>query len=208
MRNGFIFNLDRCVNCKACSAACLLENGWSVSARNIYTYNSEILPDLPVTNLSLTCNHCNKPLCLDGCPTGAYSKDDLTSAVLIDSEKCIGCRYCIWNCPYDAPKLNAGRGFIEKCNFCFSRINERVEPACTAACPTGALQFGGIPEISGSMELNWVPEKDINPALMITGTKNQSPLKIFSGPGLNEKRNELCNDYKNDGCNEEPSKQW
>ena len=51
MRNGFIFNHTRCVNCNACSAACILENGWTVHPRNIFTYNSEAENVLPVINL-------------------------------------------------------------------------------------------------------------------------------------------------------------
>ncbi|MBA4321985.1 MAG: hypothetical protein C0408_04135 [Odoribacter sp.] len=197
MRNGFIFNSGRCVNCKACSAACLLENNWSVSGRNIYTFNSEVLPDLPVTHLSLACNHCKNPLCLDGCPAGAYARDSTTSAVIITSEKCIGCRYCSWNCPYDAPKLNLNKGFIEKCDFCKLRIIEGSEPACTAACPTGALHFGEIPEIISNNDLNWFPEKGIDPALYIISTKNVTPLRIIPDTALNEHKNKPLSAEKN-----------
>jgi Fe-S-cluster-containing dehydrogenase component len=197
MRNGFIFNFDLCVNCKACNAACLLENNWSVSARNIYIYNLEVLPGLPITHLSLACNHCEKPLCLDGCPTGAFRKDFLTSAIIIENRKCIGCSYCTWNCPYDAPKLNVNKGFMEKCNFCFSRINEGVEPACTAACPTGALRFGEVPEIARDNILKWVPGKDINPSLLINGSKTLTPLIIFPENRLDEQRNAEGNKEKN-----------
>ena len=194
MRNGFIINFDLCVNCKACIAACLLENEWSVSARNILSYNSEFLPGIPVTHLSLACNHCEKPLCLVGCPASAYSRDSLTSAVIIDSEKCIGCNYCLWNCPYDAPKPDLKKGFIEKCNFCNLRILEGVEPACTAACPTGSLRFGQIPEVTEDIVLSWIPERDINPAIKIIGSKNQIPLKIIPDAGMNDQISIPVND--------------
>jgi anaerobic dimethyl sulfoxide reductase subunit B len=189
VRKGFIINFDLCVNCKSCSASCLLENRWSESARTIYTNNPESIPVLPVTHLSLACNHCEKPLCLYGCPTGAYTRDALTTAVIIDSEKCIGCRYCIWNCPYDAPKLNLNDGVILKCNYCYSRIQEGGEPACTAACPTGSLRFGEIPEFTGNDVLNWFPEKDIKPGILINGTKDQNPLKIFPETEIEVERN-------------------
>lgn len=189
MRKGFIINLDLCVNCKSCSASCLLENRWSESVRTIYTYNTESFPVLPVTHLSLACNHCEKPLCLYGCPTGAYARDTLTSAVIIDSAKCIGCSYCIWNCPYDAPKLNLNDGVILKCNFCYSRIHEGEEPACTAACPTGSLRFGEIPASTGNDVLTWFPEKDIKPGILINGTKDQNPLRIFPEDEMKVERN-------------------
>lgn len=187
MRKGFIFNFDLCVNCKACSAACFLENKWDVTARNIYTYNSEILPDIPVTNLSLACNHCAEALCLVGCPTGAYFRDETTSAIIIQSDKCIGCSYCTWNCPYDAPKINLKKGTIEKCNLCNERILEGIEPACTEACPTGALRFGEIPEIPSGIVLNWVPDKKINPAIQINGSKKIPPLRIIPETNSNER---------------------
>jgi anaerobic dimethyl sulfoxide reductase subunit B (iron-sulfur subunit) len=189
MRSGFIFESDQCVNCKACVAACLLENKWSVSGRDVYTYNSEIFPDLPVTHFSLSCNHCNKPLCLDGCPTGAYRRDPQTASVIVDSEKCIGCNYCKWNCPYDAPKLNIKKGYIEKCNFCFPRINIGIEPACSAVCPTGALRFGDVPEISENNILNRLRENDLNPALVLKGSKYKNSLRIFPEMKFNEQVN-------------------
>jgi anaerobic dimethyl sulfoxide reductase subunit B (iron-sulfur subunit) len=179
VRNGFIFNHDLCVSCKACIAACLLENKWPVKARNIYTYNNDVFPNLPVLHLSMACNHCRKALCLDGCPTGAYYLDKLSYAVLIDSEKCIGCRYCSWNCPYDAPKLSISEGIIEKCNLCNSRILAGNEPACTSACPTGALRWGEIPETTGENDIPWIPERHMDPALLVTGSKDFTPLKII-----------------------------
>lgn len=179
MRNGFIFNINLCVNCKSCSAACLLENNWSEPARTILTYNTGLYPDLPVTHLSMACNHCLRPLCLESCPTGAYNMDPSSSAIILDETRCIGCSYCIWNCPYDAPKLNSKKGFIEKCNFCNPRIQEGLDPACTAACPTGALSFGKIPETGGDMILEWMPGKEINPGLMIKGSEDRNHLKIY-----------------------------
>jgi anaerobic dimethyl sulfoxide reductase subunit B (iron-sulfur subunit) len=179
MKKGFIFNHDLCVSCKACSAACLLENRWSVNAREIYSHNSETFLPEPVINLSLACNHCEDPLCLYGCPTSAYYRDPHSEAVIIDSQKCIGCRYCLWNCPYDAPKLNIKKGYIEKCHFCYHRLKEEAEPACTAACPTGALDFGEIPDNGRLNNIKWIPERNINPALHLTGNKETKPLKII-----------------------------
>jgi len=179
MRKGFIFNHDLCVSCKACSAACLLENGWSVSARKIYTHNRETFLPEPVINLSLACNHCEEPLCLNGCPVSAYFRDPSTGAVIIEEQKCIGCRYCIWNCPYDAPGINNEEGYIEKCNFCYNRLKEETEPACTSSCPTGALSFGEIPGQGCLNDIRWIPEKRINPALKLTGTRENRSLKVI-----------------------------
>ena len=71
------------------------------------TFNSEAKHLFPVINLSLACNHCESAVCMEGCPASAYSRETLTGAILLDEKKCIGCRYCQWNCPYDAPKFNS-----------------------------------------------------------------------------------------------------
>ena len=135
MRKGFIFDHNKCVGCGACMASCILENRWTVYPRYVYTYNSEALSSLPLVNLSLACNHCEEPVCLKGCPSGSYFRESLTGAIVIDDRKCIGCRYCQWNCPYDAPKFDDKKKVIGKCNLCYSGLTEGRSPACTNACP-------------------------------------------------------------------------
>jgi Fe-S-cluster-containing dehydrogenase component/DMSO reductase anchor subunit len=179
MRKGFIFSHNKCVGCNACNAACILENGWTVHPRLIYTYNSDATLALPVVNLSLACNHCEKPLCLEGCPSGAYFREPLYGAIVIDDTKCIGCNYCRWNCPYDAPKFDSANRIIGKCNLCYKGLYENRLPACANACPTGALSFGEIPGSNIKSSLAWFPDKDINPAIEIKGGSEDVPLKII-----------------------------
>jgi len=197
MENGFIFNDFLCVDCKACSAACILENGWTTSPREIFTFNSGILPCLQVINLSLACNHCEKPVCLEGCPAAAYSREPGSGAVVVDEDRCLGCSYCIWNCPYDAPKITA-KGTIEKCNLCYPRISEGLEPACTSACPTGALSFGTISPVS--IQVNnpgaapeWFPDKKLNPGISFSGSAKRYNLKIVPGDLFSNEMTEEVN---------------
>jgi Fe-S-cluster-containing dehydrogenase component/DMSO reductase anchor subunit len=179
MRKGFIFDSNRCVSCNACSAACVLENGWSVHPRMVYTYNSDALTSLPVINLSLACNHCETAVCLEGCPSGAYLREPYTGAVIIDELKCIGCKYCQWNCPYDAPKFDTIKRVIGKCNLCYSGLTEGRLPACTIACPTGALGYGEISEQTKGKILKWFPDKSLNPAIEFSSRGNINPLRII-----------------------------
>jgi formate dehydrogenase iron-sulfur subunit len=183
---GFIYNKDLCTGCKSCSAACTLENRWNVKIRRIYAYNGEAFLPEPVINLSMACNHCKAPLCLTGCPTSTFYRDTQSQAILTDNGKCIGCRYCLWNCPYNAPVLSSEKGYIEKCHFCFHRLNEGTEPACTSACPTGALHFGEIPDKNGTDRVSWMPSRNINPALHLTGERDIIPLKIIPDTTLTE----------------------
>ncbi|MCJ7449616.1 MAG: 4Fe-4S binding protein [Bacteroidales bacterium] len=179
MRNGFIFNENYCVGCQACIAACVLENGWSFQPRCLYTFNSGAHPSLPLTNLSLACNHCEKPACLDGCPAGTFFRDSDTGAILIDEKKCIGCNYCKWKCPYDAPKYDYVKRVIVKCNLCYSGLTEGRIPACTSACPTGALGFGEIPEKVDNKNLSWFPDTNMNPAIKLQTNRRPVTLRII-----------------------------
>ncbi|MEI8225613.1 MAG: DmsC/YnfH family molybdoenzyme membrane anchor subunit [Bacteroidota bacterium] len=167
------------MNCGACSAACILENGWSIHPRVIFTYNSDTIPSLPLTNLSLACNHCETPVCLNGCPTASYYREPLTGAVIIDEKKCIGCKYCQWNCPYDAPKFDTENRIIGKCNLCYSGLIEGRLPACTTACPSGALEYGELSEPILKNIPSWFPDKNLNPAIVLKGKQNNDPLRII-----------------------------
>ncbi len=179
MQNGFIYNFGKCVNCGACSAACVLENGWSIRPRKVFTYNSNALTSLPIINLSLACNHCEKAVCLEGCPVSAYYRDPETGAVIIDENKCIGCKYCQWNCPYDAPKFNDENKTVGKCNLCYAGLKEGRLPACSTSCPTGALSFGALSEPVPADAPEWFPDKNLNPAIELTDIQNINTLKVI-----------------------------
>lgn len=177
MRRGFDFDASLCVGCNACNAACMLENGFQAGTRSVSTWNSDALPLLSVINLSMACNHCEKPPCLEGCPAMAYSLDS-TGAVIHHQDRCMGCRYCTWRCPYDAPKINEAKGFIEKCHFCTARTADGIEPACVTACPTGALRMTEMDEFP-SAGVEWFPDTGIRPSLRLRGTGTRSgPLII------------------------------
>ncbi len=144
MRFAFEFDSDRCTACEACRIACGIENNAGVDTgwRTITTFNPSRHPALPTLNLSLACNHCDVPACMLGCPAAAYHRDEPTGAVILDPEKCIGCRYCSWVCPYDAPTFDEEKGTMSKCTLCAPRLTVGDEPACVAACPTDALTAG------------------------------------------------------------------
>ena len=143
MQNCFVLDLNRCTGCHACQVACKIENELpdEMNWRQVVTFNEPHLPGIPLYHFSLACNHCLDAPCKELCPALAYHKDEKTGAVTIDPKLCIGCKYCEWVCPYDAPQFNASTRIMEKCTFCSHRLSENLEPACTTACPTGALGF-------------------------------------------------------------------
>ncbi len=179
----FILDLDRCTGCAACVVACNTENpvDGDLSWRRIHTFNPQRLPAAPVFHLSLACNHCLEPACLAGCPANAYTKDARTGAVLIDDDKCMGCRYCSWVCPYEAPQFNTGTGIMEKCTFCDHRQADGLAPACVVACPTDALRFepDGEPSTVGHAGF---PDTGLGPAVRIVGDRRRLGPEMTAAP--------------------------
>lgn len=176
MRKGFIFDLNKCVGCEACVAACQIENYSTQSEawRTISSYNGFQHPALPLFHFSLACNHCDEPLCLTGCPTGAYTRDTLHHTVDHHDDLCIGCRYCTWMCPYDAPKFISTKGIVEKCTLCKERIVEGKRPNCANLCPTGALNFGDI-ETDRMIDIPGFVERNIGPGIKIIRLRKKDP---------------------------------
>jgi len=168
MRKGFLFDLNKCVGCHACVVACQIENHGISSEpwREIDTYNSFQHPALPMFHFSLACNHCQDPLCLVHCPARAYHKDVVHQTVDHREDRCIGCRYCTWACPYDAPKFILAKGVVEKCTLCKERILDGRKPNCANLCPTGALDFGDIDE-EGVADVPGFIDKGIRPGIKI-----------------------------------------
>jgi DMSO reductase iron-sulfur subunit len=166
---SFRFDTNKCTGCQACRLACTIENGLDLdrSWRSVVTFNERQNPEIPVFHLSLACNHCSDPACMRACPALAYSKDPLTGIVLLDSDKCIGCKYCSWACPYDAPEWDATAGVMSKCTLCDSRLSQGLAPACATACPTGALGVADLGFGAISNEVEGFPRTDLGPSIDI-----------------------------------------
>ncbi|NIR46034.1 MAG: 4Fe-4S dicluster domain-containing protein [Gemmatimonadetes bacterium] len=184
MPNSFVFDSNRCTGCDACRLACSIENGLGPdrSWRRVETFNPKRHPALPAYHLSLACNHCNEPACLYACPANAYRRDAHTGAVILEEEKCIGCRYCSWACPYDAPVFDSSRGVMSKCTFCNHRLVDGLEPACVALCPTGALGFADVAEPEIENEIDGFPATELGPRTVIVPLKEGRWLPVMSAP--------------------------
>jgi DMSO reductase iron-sulfur subunit len=139
----FHFDMSKCIGCKCCEVACAEQNNNppDISWRRVGEMEGGVYPNTQRLYLSMGCNHCVEPSCMTGCPTEAYSKDAATGIVLHDANMCIGCEYCIWNCPYNVPVFNEERGVVGKCDMCHGRLAEGDKPACVNACPSEAIQI-------------------------------------------------------------------
>lgn len=138
----FVMAIDaaKCLNCKACVVACQQRNGVP------YGLSRNWVRDFPDPAAPLgrrfqpgACMHCDRPLCVDACPTHAtYKAED--GSVRIDAARCIGCGGCIEACPYGARFKNPRTGTADKCDYCAATPGQT--PACVQVCPTGCRIFG------------------------------------------------------------------
>ncbi len=136
----FGFNMNACIGCHSCEVACAEQNG--LPAGTVWRRVGELEGgDHPVAkrfHLSMSCNHCLEPACLQGCPTNAYLKLD-NGVVVQHADDCIGCQYCTWNCPYSVPVFQPDRRIVTKCDLCQPRLEAGLAPACVQSCPTHAI---------------------------------------------------------------------
>ncbi len=142
----FHFDMTKCVGCKCCEVACHEQNNnpAAVKWRKVGEVEGGEFPHTARLYVSMACNHCLEPPCLKGCPVDAYYKDPVTGAVRMRDDACIGCGYCTWNCPYEAPQFNDERHMVTKCDFCHNRLIAGDLPACVAACPSKAIEIEKI----------------------------------------------------------------
>jgi Fe-S-cluster-containing dehydrogenase component len=163
---GMGIQVDKCIGCGMCMEACKQENNvpkppfffrtWVERYRvkkngeavveNIGSElkNREVVEDREVLRsffVPKLCNQCDHPPCVQVCPVGATFKTD-DGVILVDEQRCIGCRYCIQACPYGARYLHPETMTADKCTFCYHRITNGLLPACVEVCPTQARIFG------------------------------------------------------------------
>ncbi len=111
--------------------------GWTRSDGSSAAWHNDVF----AYYLSISCNHCDRPICVEVCPARAITRRD-DGVVLLESDHCLGCGYCAWACPYSAPQFVDEAGFMSKCSFCVEDIDAGLDPACVAACPVRALDWG------------------------------------------------------------------
>jgi formate dehydrogenase iron-sulfur subunit len=148
---GILVDVTRCTGCNKCVDSCATANQLG---------EAEHIPQQPADGLSAqrwlaivespgggfvrkSCRHCLNAACVSACPVGAMHQT-LQGVVLYDSQKCMGCRYCMMACPFGIPRYEWGSAapLVRKCNLCYDRLAQGKIPACVEACPEKVLTWG------------------------------------------------------------------
>ena len=160
---GFYFDPNRCIGCHACSVACKQRHDRDADAddwRTVSHVSRGEYPDYSEIPISLSCMHCHDAPCAEVCPPNAIVKREEDGIVTVDRDRCIGCHYCAWACPFDAPTYG-DEGLMSKCNLCLGKgpgggheqpEREKPEdggiaPACTSNCVGEAIKAGPMSEL-------------------------------------------------------------
>lgn len=180
-KEGFFFNMDTCIGCGACQVACkdhhYLQPGEFF--RRVETMRFKGKDGDVYGHYSGSCNHCENPVCVEACPTGAMHIAE-GEVVLHDASLCIACGSCVWSCPYGAISFSKETGYAQKCDSCIDRRKEGKEPNCCHACPTRSLKYGNFEELEKEYpnlvsELPGMPDAErFRPALRIKYSRNKA----------------------------------
>lgn len=175
-KKGFYFDQTMCSGCRTCEVACHEEHNLPLDKwfRRVATFETGTWPNAYSYNISIACNHCENPACVDVCPVGAMYIDEEDGTVQHNDDTCIGCQYCVMACPYDEPQFISSLGIVRKCDGCKALRDKGEDPVCVAACCMRALEFGDLDELKAKHGNDSVSEIPIigsaeitNPSLLI-----------------------------------------
>ncbi len=151
MSKGILTDITKCIGCLKCVEACKETHNLQMDVPRIWDKNDGLSADNWTSIIQKPdnhyvrkqCRHCVEPACASVCPVGALHKTKI-GAVVYDSSKCLGCRYCMMACPFGIPRYDWDKTVphVEKCILCYDRIEKGGQPACTEACPQEATIFG------------------------------------------------------------------
>ena len=146
MAKVIIVNEGRCLACRSCEIACAMAHTEAETLVEAIRADRPPRPRLHVEPLGdhgvpLQCRHCEDAPCIAICPTGAIDRAGEGQPVLLDQDRCIGCKFCTIACPFGVIEVSPDGKAMIKCDLCIERTEAGQPPACVAACPTGALEF-------------------------------------------------------------------
>ncbi|OUO89093.1 4Fe-4S ferredoxin [Gordonibacter urolithinfaciens] len=170
MSLGFYVDLQRCIGCRTCQVACKDRRDLQSAGprpRRVDSFECGTYPDVSLFHLALSCNHCDEPACVAGCPTAALHKAD-DGTVQYDADRCVVCRNCMTVCPYGAPQHDEDANLIAKCDACKALRDAGRNPVCVDACPMRAIEFGELDELRAAHGDDLTSELPVLPSADVT----------------------------------------
>ena len=137
-----VINYQKCTGCGICEQVCAIHNGLVANPQKARVRVVNFKEQASVVSFPVRCVQCEEPVCEAVCPTHAISTDPETGARVVNKKKCIGCRTCVYTCPFGAPTFDRSEGAAIMCNLC------EGDPLCARWCPFGALQYIRCEDIS------------------------------------------------------------
>ncbi len=149
---SLMFHRKDCMGCHACEVACKQEHHLSIGPRlvRVVEKSADFFP--------VYCHHCADAPCRASCPVEAIYRNE-KGLVLIDSEKCIGCKECMEACPFGAMQFDDDAGTAVKCDLCAERLYNGLSPACFSVCPTRCIAWGNALTLSETILRASLPRK-------------------------------------------------
>lgn len=170
MSLGFYVDLQRCIGCRTCQVACKDRRDLQSAGprpRRVDSFECGTYPDVSLFHLALSCNHCDDPACVAGCPTAALHKAG-DGTVQYDADRCVVCRNCMTVCPYGAPQHDEDANLIAKCDACKALRDAGRNPVCVDACPMRAIEFGELDELRAAHGDDLTSELPVLPSADVT----------------------------------------
>ena len=180
-RWAMVIDLEKCTACQTCTVACKVGNGLGPLVQRVTILEKELgkYPDVLRLYIPKRCMNCGEPACIDVCPSGATEQRD-DGVVTVDQDKCIGCRYCMMACPYNArmfhgldqsyhdtpSKWELQRypehtvGVVDKCDFCIARVDEGIEQGLTPGVDPDATPLCVISCIASALTFGDMDDPD------------------------------------------------
>jgi carbon-monoxide dehydrogenase iron sulfur subunit len=147
-------DVEKCLGCHSCTINCAVAHSRSkdlVGAMREGSAQPRVFVEaLGGKSLPIQCRHCEDAPCITVCPSRAISRASDNSPVVLDNGRCIGCHACIMACPFGVIRKGRDGKTLIKCDLCVERLEEGKEPACVAGCPTGAIRFLSVEEVSAA----------------------------------------------------------
>ncbi|MBZ0263513.1 4Fe-4S dicluster domain-containing protein [bacterium] len=155
MNPAILTDITKCIGCRECVAACKVVNDTQADSPRRWSLDDGLSSDNWTSIVEREgefvrkqCRHCLEPACVSACPVAALHVTEI-GTVVYDSDKCLGCRYCMMACAYGIPRYDWDKAvpYVRKCILCHDRLMDGQQPACTEVCPTQATIFGNRDEL-------------------------------------------------------------